>query len=237
MQRNSPERKDEMAYRKRLRDQRTSSAPADFEAIRRCAELRAIRAREVNFKGETQDDRRPAVLYSSLFTPHSGASSSRPSPTSTGREPRCTRPGPKAGTSGFACCTIGAAGEGFGGAGNIRFFKARRPRPFKPRPRLFPEADLESSDVKTPRRTDRLPTLPVLCQRHRLLVEHFGTGSPRGMAMNEIVRTLVHDAVKKAQVAAGRSGRRGTARGHRTRGHRAAGLLNRPGNLGAVQIE
>jgi hypothetical protein len=32
------------------------------------------------------------------------------------------------------------------------------------------------------------------------LKKHWGEGSPRGMAMNEIVRTLVHDAVKKARV-------------------------------------
>jgi len=32
------------------------------------------------------------------------------------------------------------------------------------------------------------------------LAKHFGPRSPKGMTMNEIVRTLVHDAVKKARV-------------------------------------
>jgi hypothetical protein len=32
------------------------------------------------------------------------------------------------------------------------------------------------------------------------LARHFGPGSQKAMTMNEIVRTLVHDAVKKARV-------------------------------------
>ena len=40
--------------------------------------------------------------------------------------------------------TIGAAGEGFAGAGNMTVFKARKPAASPPRHGRFPEADLES---------------------------------------------------------------------------------------------